>query len=230
MKRARKKWTKEEEERLRELAKTHSIREIAEILGRTYKSVQHKLRKLGICAALAAIYYDESKIKLQLTETEKAYLAGFLDGDGSIYFQFGKTSLGHVRPAIKFANTDEKVIRWICEKIPFAHPETRLTRTPRSKRVRKYTATIHGITTCKPILEALKPYLIVKKEACEMALKFCEMRMQKPLGAPFSEEEINLVLQFRRKFGTSSARRLSELEIIQRMLRAGRKAKNKRKN
>ena len=41
-------WTRKEEQRLADLRRSHSVRECAELLGRTYDSAHSRLRQLGL--------------------------------------------------------------------------------------------------------------------------------------------------------------------------------------
>ena len=211
----RKKWTAEEEEKLRELVKTHSIREIAEILERTCSSVKHKLQRLNIPLSLEATY--GKNYSLQLSETEKAYLAGFLDGDGMIGFHISFRKKFRLRPEVKFSNTDKRVIDWILQKISFMHEVSDDPHDERHKR--RYHALIRGPLGCRAILRELLPYLIVKREAAEMLLKYCESRARKPKNSPLSEEEVELILKFRRRFGRSPRHKRKEEEILPELLK-----------
>lgn len=104
----------------------------------------------------------------KLTSTETAYLAGFIDGEGSLFIQ--KTRKNRYIPTIRITNTDKIMVDfcneyggfWLCQE-----------RTVKWKPVYRW---ILSPSLCKFYLPQLLPYLKIKrKQALVMmeALKEC---------------------------------------------------------
>lgn len=101
---------------------------------------------------------------LTMTETDKAYLAGLMDGEGSISLarSFAKRTRGrYVYPLVRIANTDKPMIDWIIQRIPFGALQYRSRMNERCKNVYHIGwASSEAIE----VLELILPYLITKKE------------------------------------------------------------------
>jgi hypothetical protein len=106
-----------------------------------------------------------------------AYIAGLFDGDGS--FTLGRKKPSHegqsslYYPLIQFCNKDKSSLS-IIKDVFGGHVNTRMPYMSRdgSKRQTSYTLKIEKATLCKPFLEALIPYLIIKRERAEFLLSF----------------------------------------------------------
>ena len=106
-----------------------------------------------------------------MQEVEKAYSAGFFDGEGSIYISRGrklKTGYQYFL-CISINNTDKPIIdlfqQWFNGKISI-NPDTRTRR--KLMRLR-----IYSIEAMK-FLRILMPYLKVKLKQAQLALEFQE--------------------------------------------------------
>lgn len=109
-----------------------------------------------------------------LTELEKAYIAGFLDGDGSIIAQIihDKTRKYkfYIRISIVFYQKKDKhwFILWLKKKLsPYGY--TRI----RSDNISEFT--IVAKESVKKILIELYPYLKLKRNLCKLILKIIEL-------------------------------------------------------
>lgn len=104
-----------------------------------------------------------------MNDKEKAYIAGFLDGDGSIMLQLKprkKVSFGfRVRTIICFYQDSryEKGLAWIRGKIGIGYLSRRKDRITELR--------IEGHKTVKNILEELSPFIIFKAEQAKIMLK-----------------------------------------------------------
>ena len=102
-----------------------------------------------------------------ITDHEKAYLAGFLDGDGCVMFQLVRRKdyiYGYqVRASIVFyqKSTHRKHLEWIKKKLHYGYIRNR------KDGMSKYT--IVGIPPVMEILSWLKPYLKLKSAHAELA-------------------------------------------------------------
>lgn len=109
-------------------------------------------------------------LKHQLTEADKAYLAGFVDGEGSIgyYFHAGKN---RYEATLSITNTDPRIMDWIKVRIDYGN-FVNYTKQDASGR-RKHVAHVWRINNkprVKDFLEAITPYLVIKREQAELLL------------------------------------------------------------
>lgn len=113
---------------------------------------------------------------MNLSETDKAYIAGFLDGEGSICLSKPKNRRTP-HPLITLCNTHFGVMNWISKKLElretaiYTYPED----TIRNHKI-KYAVTIGRQAKIKEILENVFPYLIIKKRQAELMLEYLERR------------------------------------------------------
>ncbi len=112
--------------------------------------------------------------ELNLTPTETAYIAGFFDGEGSV--GISKASNKGVRGRrvnpnyslhIKFSNSDRPVLEWIAEKVGGWILEHKVP-----SKYRRHWKFVKKGSKAMQLLQAMLPYLIVKKEQAEKAIEF----------------------------------------------------------
>lgn len=166
-------WSSDEIQFLEEKYSKLSLVEIAKILHRSVQSLENKSRRLKL--QQQAI----NNIKpLNLTETEKAYFAGFLDGEGnvnvSIKRQHGKPQ--RVISQVEISNTNKEVLEWITERLN--QGDRRISRLRHCMDHRfspprdAYYLKISGRLAIEPFLQTLLPYLHVKKKPTKYLLRF----------------------------------------------------------
>ena len=111
---------------------------------------------------------------MPLTKTDKAYIAGLLDGEGSISLvkSFAKRTNGrYVYPYIRIANTDKVMIDWLRSKL--------------SNGYRGYHSKLHE--GCKDVhhlawasneaielLRMVRPYLVSKAQRADIVLRLSD--------------------------------------------------------
>ncbi len=110
----------------------------------------------------------------KLSSTQKAYLAGFLDGDGSIYVQ-AKPNVTYrhgfqIAPYIVFfqSQKDEVNFRSLCSLIGFGTMRTR------KDGILEYIIGKHD--EILKFLEIIDPYVILKKEQVVLMRKILDMK------------------------------------------------------
>lgn len=114
-----------------------------------------------------------------LTEAQKAYIAGFIDGDGSIFAQCvpqvppltGKNSYPYgyqMRVTVSFHQKTKRIhhLRQLADEIGLG--QVRVKNAVMSELV------IVGVVACKPFLKAIIPYLRMKKKQAQLVLKIIE--------------------------------------------------------
>ena len=122
--------------------------------------------------------------RISYKATDISYLAGIIDGEGSIYignFSCNKTTkLPYYQTNIQVANTDKRLIDWLKETFGgLVNTRTR-KQTPINSRKTVYMWTISG-DRLTHICEEILPYLICKKRQAEIMLK---MRATFETGSP----------------------------------------------
>jgi hypothetical protein len=105
----------------------------------------------------------------KLTVAEKAYLAAFIDGEGSIMMNYDKP---RTNPHVSIANTDKNVLYWIQKRFTAGQlcVTHRNRHNPKWKDV--YQLSINGIKNVYDVLRAIEPYLIIKKDKARRAMRY----------------------------------------------------------
>jgi hypothetical protein len=152
--------------------------------------------------------------RTRLTDREMGYLAGFLDGDGSIYVvivhnEESRLRLGlYVRPFVTFSNTNKDVIEFISKLLKKAGIKHRIVEVLPDGKLRKRTYYFIEITTYRNVyafLELVYQDLIAKREVAEYMLKLCESRLSaKGSGIPYTKEELEIIKKIREVAAKSS--------------------------
>lgn len=103
-----------------------------------------------------------------------AYLAGIIDGEGSIYIgNFSsniKTGTPHYQTNFEVSNTDKGLIDWLINNFGGRRYEYTPAQTPKNSRKKVYRWMCSGemITHIGPLL---LPYLVIKKRQCEIMIE-----------------------------------------------------------
>ena len=114
-----------------------------------------------------------------MTNEERAYLAGLVDGEGCITCVYGNTGIPQILVAV--AMNSEEIIKYL-ESI-FGGVVTH----PKEKPVWEWR--VNG-ANCKEILEAIKPYSRVKRRAVNLGLAFVKtMKPRQYQGNGLTEDE-----------------------------------------
>jgi hypothetical protein len=108
---------------------------------------------------------------MYIKDTSLAYLAGIIDGEGSISLvrSHAKRTRGrYVYPLLRIANTDRAIIDWIAERIPFGARHYSSAMNERCKAV-------HHIGWASgdaiKLLSAVVPFLVAKQQQAEIVLR-----------------------------------------------------------
>lgn len=130
-----------------------------------------------------------------ISDTEKAWLAGFLDADGTIRLRIGRKNTGKWKkvgpkslvPLVMYFNTCVVTGARIAELIGKSTVDFSATVT-KAKKVYgtnrpKVTIEVGGIIRVEPFLKMIRPYLVTKAVEADLVLKFCEIRKSRGRGA-----------------------------------------------
>ncbi len=160
--------------------------------------------------------YDE------ITETEWAYLAGLIDGEGSVYLNGGRQCT--LSPALRVTNTNPRVMEWLRDKF-FA----RVTVNRRSTSAHKETRmALWTGDSANYILSRLYPYLVIKTSQASLLLNLRdvaqhlrargELYQKGKSGRPFSLIARAFVMETRRQpkelNRTGPARAIDNLKAV----------------
>jgi hypothetical protein len=176
LKSALKAWMPEEENFLiKSIHEGKRYSEIAEVLKRSYFSVVNKAHKLG----LTFFCLTEPRLRMSdFSEVEKAYLAGFLDGEGAFMILKNKNRRGDgfwFCPSIFVANTNAEVIEWIQSKIRFGSlSHKKQKRNKRASLVFKIQRPADVIE----VVNGMEPYLKVKKQQANLLREWCREKIK----------------------------------------------------
>ena len=134
-----------------------------------------------------------------MKETDLAYIAGFIDGEGSISIIHHATKSKGIRwdTRINITNTNKEVLEFISNILPVKH---RLfyedeRRNPSWKK--RWYLVINRQKDIKLLLELIYSYLILKKKQAEIMLKFIDSRLSHRTGR-YTEYEIELIKKLRK--------------------------------
>jgi len=174
-------WSQQEIEFLKQNYGIIPTREIASKLGRTLFAVQNKVKKLRKKGELG--HYSDKLPTLKCSETDKAYLAGLIDGDGSICLNKEKRRYYRLNVEVSSRNKDhlEYIQRifggYIVESM--------------KNGAKLYVWMCRG-RQAEAVLRAIAPYLILKKKQAEIALEYRDMFRNKGKNRfnPLTPEEI----------------------------------------
>jgi len=133
---------------------------------------------------------------MPLTDFEKGYLAGLLDGEGTIsVYKNTEKRIGRKRSKLGFtlgchiriSNTNVELLRKVSEitggKIYLS------SKNNRKKKV--YVCQINDKAKIVEILEQLFPFLIEKKKRASKIIEFCKSRINRPsLKSGYTDKEI----------------------------------------
>ncbi len=113
-------------------------------------------------------------MKKSFSTIKRAYLAGFLDGDGSIYVRLKPNSTYkygfQVAPYIVFFQSAKSRVNFlkICSRIGLGHLRER------NDGILEYIISKHDAIII--LLEVLKPYVILKEEQVKLMLKILKQK------------------------------------------------------
>lgn len=189
-------WTEEEVKILKSNYATASRDELLKLIPRhSWSAITSKARQFDLKRTHYAIYKHLLK-RYRLKVAEKGYLAGIIDGEGNISLIKAKKKRGFLlTPSIGVANSDPNIVELLKRKMRFSvfhqMPNVFAKGKLIPQRRKIYRLRIDGIAVL-PLLEAITPYLVGKKEQAELLTHFCKIRLSKEWGEPYEKEEIQI--------------------------------------
>lgn len=148
---------------------------IAEKLGCSPNHIWRQLKKWGVPTRNPATQYWDH-IRVPTDPVKLAYIAGILDGEGSIFLRKDPPGRGGLAPTTDITNTDRRLIDWLLKELG-GHYQTK-TRTPKEKNWKTcYYWRTQNTLDIHNLLKAVLPYLIIKRKNAEKVFQFCEWRL-----------------------------------------------------
>ena len=115
-----------------------------------------------------------NEFRTEFTNEQLAYLAGIIDGEGSIYIgcysHNPKTGTPHYQTKIEVSNTSETLIDWLIANFQGNKTKYLYSQLPKNSKRDVYRWTIwsdHVGFLC----QAMLPYLIIKKREAEIMIE-----------------------------------------------------------
>lgn len=102
-----------------------------------------------------------------MTDTEAAYLAGLIDGEGSFNLNY-RPKAGHYQLRLEIWNTDQKMIAWI-SRVTEGGVLFQQARSNRSRICYGWRMYGHKI---KPVIDRVLPFLITKRPHALASLEY----------------------------------------------------------
>ena len=151
----------------------YSSTELGEMYSCDGQTIRKRLKEMGI-PLRHRWNFKRPRIKVPKVKWKLAYMAGIIDGEGTICFVESKTAKYGRVPTIGIANTSLELLRWI-EKVFGGN----INRKPVKGKNRKpqYQWRCRAMREVLILGEAILPLLVVKKDACKRVIAFCKKRL-----------------------------------------------------
>jgi len=116
-----------------------------------------------------------------MNDIEKAYLAGMIDGDGSIclFHKKNKTVRRgyYYEPALIISNNDKKMLDKLVDIIKISYnPVKRRSYRKNPKHTQGYFFWVGRMASLLELLKEIEPFLISKQKRCRMLMEFLEIQ------------------------------------------------------
>jgi hypothetical protein len=112
----KRRWTEEEIEILKQYYRGLPRDELEKKLNRSFSSIRHKAQRLRIRRTNQKIL-PATTLSKDLSITEASYIAGFLDGEGTITIGVRRVGGFGFYPFLLFSNTNLDVMKFLSEKL-----------------------------------------------------------------------------------------------------------------
>jgi hypothetical protein len=127
------------------------------------------------------------------TKQEQELLVGLYNSDQPIG-SFREVLKGRTLvPKVSITNTDEAVLEWVKEKV--GGSISKISARAWRKQSTGHQHVIASKRRVLPLLEAILPYLKIKRDRAELMIEWCKSRLARPNynRSPFTKREIDIV-------------------------------------
>lgn len=195
-------WTEEELAILTENYNRVTKNVLLQLLpNRTWRAITDKAKSLHIYRYRKYPRWgyptDYKPIKLEMTPEQKAYVAGIVDGEGSILML--STHYGtKYNPTVVISNCDRKLMDYLHKIIKLGKVRTEKKKEPRRTQYKLIIGTHLEIFS---FLKEIKKFLVSKKELASLMIKYCRSRLDRGLkrgrNIIYTEEETEIAERIR---------------------------------
>lgn len=152
---------------------------IAQALNRHHQTIRRYLRSQGIRLPRYKPCLRRATVK-DLSVAQAAYLAGLIDGEGSIGLNKNSLSWAEARVQLVIGNKDEALMRWLVENVGGRYYVRERSGINKSKL---YVWMLTRIIDIVKVLKQTEPYLVLKKGLARNVMTFCEKRISDLYGS-----------------------------------------------
>ncbi len=147
-------------------SKRFSTEEIASRLHVSQTVILSRMKDYGIPRRRSGPRLRQT-IRVPKRTAQLAYLAGIIDGEGSIFNGYNHNGVDKRIPRITVRNKDVELKRWLLKNIGGSTDNGEC-----------YHWIVNGAINVKVLLEALSPYLIIKRSKATSILPECDRRIK----------------------------------------------------
>ncbi|MBA7652200.1 hypothetical protein ES703_60030 [subsurface metagenome] len=208
----RKSWTPGEDQFLKDNYGPILTKEIAKKLNRTLCSIRNRIQKLNLWLRTKE---EISKApEFHLTDTEAAYIAGIIDGEGSfsVHLTF-RIYHPNVGLSLSITNTSLDLIEWFRAKLKANQKYLYRNRCVGSKTT--YVIAISQRAHLQKIIPRIFQFLIVKKRLATLFLKILELKKRGALDP----ELLQAILEFKELQDVRNSRIKKSTEKLREFIR-----------
>lgn len=186
-------WTEEQSKKLLNSYERVSIKELALLTGHSRGAVAGKMRELGLKKKIGNIVRFK---EVNLTERDMAYIAGLVDGEGTVTIRkaTGRKGAVEYHPYIRISNTSKELMDWLEQKLNF--PNVYIAKQKTRAGTPMYIFNIRGMSFYKFFRE-LEPYLIIKRRRMRVMLLWIESRFKASSYEGYSTYQMELIRAIR---------------------------------
>jgi len=213
-------WTDEEIEKLKKLYPKLSKAELLKHFpNRTWSAIRDRAYRIGVKRPPEWAILPPP---LNLSVEVSAYLAGLIDGEGSITVSAHKHKDGkiYLNPQIQITNSNIKLIKWISRNVTGGKFISKRSMKKRWGRRPMFTFSTRSMGYTYRLLQEVLPFLVAKKKQALLLLKFLESRLKRAqkLWLPnqylgYTREEIKLANKIRQLNDRIKSRVIEEVQI-----------------
>lgn len=214
-----KKLTSKEQEFIKMHYSDTKIKDIAKYLNKGYHQIVYFAKQNNI---EKGTHYK----KISLADT--AYIAGFIDADGSIQMRIKKEQDNiQISPMIEASNTNREVLEWIKSMLYEKDINSHFVQDPVQKRFDKrykrtlYHLYISGRFRVKYLLKKIIPFLHVKKRRAGLLLEYIQTHNW---GKKNSKHDLKIILKFKKEIDSIRKKHIEQRknleEFIQELLQS----------
>lgn len=162
--------------------RTKSIKDLAIATGVAYANVAEFLRRRGLLADRYTTKAANVRLAEKLTTHELAYLAGIIDGEGTITVQVRGL---YARPCVSIANTSTLLKQWLQDRGFDPHMAMNSSK-------RWYWRIHWSGYPVDRLLQLVRPYLIIKAAHADLLHEFISIRRSQSKRRPLTDRMLEI--------------------------------------